>query len=229
MHVVAAEYKKSEYANMTNWLENQLSSMELSIHLNKELSTKEIKALNPDVLVFATGTKATVPVKYANNTRVITQDEAIMKTKPFGKNVVIWGLDSYWRGGTETAITLIEQGYNVKALIGKEKVFGNVIRGFSGRYLWIYEYFQEKKTPIYYGAKLDDITDTEVIFTDQEGNSQSIEADTLVWCGSRISERKILEKEFEGSTQKVVFLGDAKQPRDIQAAMRDANDFAREI
>ncbi|MFW9822691.1 MAG: FAD-dependent oxidoreductase [Candidatus Thorarchaeota archaeon] len=229
IHTLAAEYKKEEYMSLPNWIQHQLKKLKVPIHLNKELSKDEIISINPDVLVFATGTNATVPVKYKDNANVITQDEAILKSKPLGKNVVIWGLDTYWRGGTETAITLIEQGYNVKALIGSEDVMGRSIRGLSGRYLWIYEYFKEKKLPLIYNSKLEDVTDTGVKYIDNSGNEQFIEADTLVFCGSRITQKRALEKEFEGIIPKLVFIGDCNQPRDIREAMKDAHDFAREI
>lgn len=229
MPIVAAEYKKQEYTNISDWLKNQLNLMEVSINVGKSLSKEDITALNPDVLVFAIGTEPSVPVKYQNNPAVLTQDDAIMKTKPLGKNIVLWGLDTYWRGGTETAITLIEQGYNVKALVGKEKVIAGSIAGVGGRYFWILEYLKKKETPIFYGAKLENVSDGKVIFTDSEGNEQSIEADSLVYCGSRISSRKTLEKEFEGVAPEVVFLGDCKQPGDIRNAMKDAHDFARNV
>ncbi len=229
MHLLAAEFKKEEYLNLPNWIEYQLNKLKVPIHLNKELSKDDIISMNPDVLVFATGTIATVPVKFKDNANVITQDEAILKSKSLGKNVVIWGLDTYWRGGVETAITLLEQGYNVKALIGSEDVMGRSIRGLSGRYLWIYEYFKEKKLPLIYKSKLEDVTDSGVTYRDSEGNEQFIEADTLVFCGSRITPKKTLEKEFEGTIPTIVFIGDCNQPRDIREAIKDAHDFAREI
>ncbi|MFW9896152.1 MAG: FAD-dependent oxidoreductase [Candidatus Thorarchaeota archaeon] len=229
IHTLSAEYRKEEYISLPNWIQHQLNKLKVRIHLNKELSKDEILSMNPDVLVFAIGTTAAVPVKYKDNANVITQDEAILKSKPIGKNLVIWGLDTYWRGGVETAITLIEQGYNVKALIGSENVMGRSIRGLSGRYLWIYEYFKEKKLPLIYNSKLEDVTDAGVKYSDNEGNEHFIEADTLVFCGSRITQKKSFEKEFEGMIPKIVFIGDCNQPRDIREAMRDAHDFAREI
>ena len=229
MHLLAAEYKKEEYMNLPNWLQHQLTTLEVPIHLNRELSKEDIISIKPDVLVLAIGTKATVPVKYKDNTNVLTQDEAILKSKPLGKNIVIWGLDTYWRGGVETAITLIEQGYNVKAIIGNEAVMARSIMGLSGRYLWIYEYFKEKKLPLIYNSKLEDVTDAGVKYIDTKGEEQFIEADTLVFCGSRITQKKTLEKEFEGRIPKLVFIGDCNQPRDIREAMKDAHDFAREI
>ncbi|MFX1280424.1 MAG: FAD-dependent oxidoreductase, partial [Promethearchaeota archaeon] len=229
IHLVAAEYKKEEYLNLPNWLQHQLNILETPIHLNSDLSMDDIISMNPDVLVFAIGTKATVPIKYKDRTNVVTQDEAILKSKSLGKDIVIWGLDTYWRGGVETAITLLEQGYNVKAIIGQEDVMGRSIRGLSGRYLWIYEYFKEKNLPLIYNSKLEDVTDTEVKYLDNKGEEHFIEADTLVFCGSRITEKKKLEKEFEGKIPKIVFIGDCNQPRDIREAIKDAHDFAREI
>ncbi|MFX1346890.1 MAG: hypothetical protein ACFFAI_17470, partial [Promethearchaeota archaeon] len=224
-----AEYKKEEYMSLPNWIQHQLKKLKVPIHLNKKLSKEDIVSLDPDVLVFAIGTTATVPVKYKERANVLTQDEAILKSKPLGKNIVIWGLDTYWRGGVETAITLLEQGYNVKAIIGQDDVMARSIRGLSGRYLWIYEYFKEKKLPLIYKSKLEDLTDSGVKYIDSKGEVQFMEADSLVFCGSRITQKNALEKEFKGIIPKVVFIGDCNQPRDIREAMKDAHDFARDI
>lgn len=229
MHTLAAEYKKEEYMSLPNWIQLQLKKLKVTIHLNKELSKEDIVSLNPDVLVFAIGTTATVPVKYKERANVLTQDEAILKSKPLGKNIVIWGLDTYWRGGVETAITLLEQGYNVKAIIGQDDVMARSIRGLSGRYLWIYEYFKEKKVPLIYKSKLEDVTDSGVKYIDSKGEIQFMKADSLVFCGSRITQKNALEKEFKGIIPKIVFIGDCNQPRDIREAMKDAHDFARDI
>jgi 2-enoate reductase len=229
MHLVAAEYAKEEYMNLPNWIEHQLNLLEVPIHLNRDLSKEDIISLNPDVLVFAVGTHASVPVKYQDYRNVLTQDEEILRSKDIGNNVVIWGLDTYWRGGIETAITLAEQGYTIKAILGKETVMARSIMGLSGRYLWIYEYLKKKQIPLIFESRLADVTDAGVKYLDKEGEEHFIEADTLVFCGSRITRRKALEKEFEGTISNVVFIGDAKQPRDIRESIRDAHDFAREV
>jgi 2-enoate reductase len=230
--VVAAEYKKEEFMNIVTYLTTQLEKMNIPVHLNKELSKEEILAKNPDVIAFAIGTEDTIPVKFEGKQNVITQEEAIMKTKPIGKNVVIWGLDTYWRGGVETAITLREQGYNIMALAGKEKAVAGILLGMNrltGRLTWIYRYIKDNKVRVIPQAKLEDVTDETVLITDSDGKEYNIEADTLVYCGSRFSKRKTIEKQFDGVDPIVEFLGDCKQPRDIQAAIKDAHDFARNL
>ncbi|GAH79539.1 unnamed protein product, partial [marine sediment metagenome] len=200
-------------------------------HLNKELSNDEIRKLDCDILVFAVGTKAVLPVKFEGFTNVITQDEAILKSKTMGKNVVIWGLDTYWKGGAETAITLREQGYNIKAIAGPEKGLAGLITGpaLTGRVTWIHRYFKENKIPVFKEAKLLDVTDKTVIIQDSEGKEHEIEAETLVHIGGRTTPKKSLEKEFADVGFKVEFVGDCKSPKDIQAAIRDGQTLARAI
>lgn len=231
MHILAAEYKKEQFMNIVNYQKIQLKKLDVPIHFNRELTTNEIKELDCDVLAFAVGTEAVLPVKYKDYPNVITQDEAILKSKPIGKNVVIWGLDTYWKGGAETAITLREQGYNIKAIAGTEKMLAGTLTQarLTGRVTWIHQYFKDNKIPQFKEAKLIDVSKNAVIIQDSEGKEHEIEADTLVHIGARTTPKKTLEKEFEDVGFKVEFVGDCKTPRDIQAAIKDAQTLARAI
>ncbi len=227
--LVAMEYKKEEFMNIVNYLKFQLKKLEVPIHLNKELTREEIIELKPDILVLATGTEATIPTNLEGKPNVLTQDEAILKSKPIGKNVVVWGLGAYWKGGPETAITLAEQGYNVKALMGSNTTIATEMLIATGRRLWILEYLRDKKLPIYTRAKLLDVTEKGVKFLDENKNEQFIEADTLVYCGSRITKAKKLKKHFEGVAPVIQLIGDCKRPRNIAEAMKDAQTFVRKL
>jgi len=231
MHLLVKEYKKEQFMNIVNYQKIQLNKLNVPIHFNRELTTTEIKELDCDVLVFAVGTEASIPVKFKDRANVLTQDEAILKSKPMGKNIVIWGLDTYWKGGAETAITLREQGYNIKAIAGTERRLAGLlyIARLSGRLTWIHHYFKDNKIPLYKNAKLIEVTDKTVIIHDSEDKEHVIEADTLVHIGARITPRKALEKEFENVGFKIEFIGDCKKPRDIQAAIKDAQRLARGI
>ena len=231
MHILAAEYKKEQFMNIVKFQKIQLSKMGVPIHLNKELSNDEIRDLDCDTLVFAVGTEAVTPVKFEGRANVLTQDEAISKSKPIGKNVFIWGLDTYWKGGAETAITLKEQGYNIKGIAGSEKILAGILTNanLTGRIAFIHRYFKENNIPQFKNAKLIDVTDKAVIIQDSDGKEHEIEADTLIHIGGRVTPRKTLEKEFENVGFKVEYIGDCKKPRDIQAAINDAQTLARAI
>jgi 2,4-dienoyl-CoA reductase-like NADH-dependent reductase (Old Yellow Enzyme family) len=227
--LIAAEYGKADFINSVTYAESQLKKLGVPIHLNKELGKDEIAALKPDILVLATGSEATIPVNLKDKPNVITQDESILKTKPIGKDIVVWGLEVYWRGGVESAISLIEEGYNVKAIVGPEKTIAGLLKTHMGRRFWLLNYLKKKDIPIYKNAKLLDVTEKEVKFLDENGDEQSIEADTLVYCGSRITHGKRLNEEFEGVAPEIVLIGDGKQPRDIEVAIKEAQDFARNL
>jgi 2,4-dienoyl-CoA reductase-like NADH-dependent reductase (Old Yellow Enzyme family)/thioredoxin reductase len=227
--LLAMEYKKEEFLNIVKFLKSQLNKLGVPIHLNKELTKDEIKDLKPDILVLATGTEAKIPTNLEGKPNILTQDEAILKTKPVGKNVVIWGLGAYWRGGPETAITLREQKYNVKALMGSNTTVASEMLIATGRRLWILEYLRDNKIPIYTKAKLLDVTEKGVKFLDENKTEQFIEADTLVYCGSRITNAKKLKTQFEEVAPKIQLIGDCKRPRDIAEAMNDAQTFVRKL
>jgi 2-enoate reductase len=227
--LLAAEYGKADFMNSVNYAESQLKKLGVPIHLNKELTKDEIGALKPDILVLATGSEATIPVNLKEKPNVVTQDESILKSKTMGKDLVIWGLEAYWRGGVESAISLIEEGYNVKALVGPEKTVAGLLRAHQGRRYWLLNYLRKRDIPIYKKAKLLDVTEKEVKFLDENGKEQSIEADTLVYCGSRITQGKKLKEEFEGVAPEIVLIGDGKQPRDIEVAIKEAQTFARNL
>ncbi|MHA2288295.1 MAG: oxidoreductase, partial [Promethearchaeota archaeon] len=229
MNLVAAEYKKGEYIKISNFLESQLKKLNVPIYLKKELTKEDLTKLNPDILVLATGSEAAVPVNLKGKSNVLTQDESILKSKPFGKDLVIWGLNVYWKGGVETAVSLIEEGYNVKALIGSNKYENNWGWNLAGRRFWLRRYLKEKEIPIYDKAKLLDVTENGVRFLSGKNEELFIESDALIYCGSRIANGKVLKAEFEGIIPDIILIGDCKQPRDIGAAMKDAQEFARSL
>jgi len=231
MPLVAAEYKKEDFMNIVNYLEIQLKKLDVPIHLNKELTREQIVSLEPDIIVLATGSDATIPINLKGKAKVLTQDEAILKTKPLGKNLVVWGLDTFWRGGAETAITLDSQGYNIKALAGPELGVAQILRQNrdAGRSFGIFKQLEDRKIPIYTQAKLIDVSDNNIKFLDNNKDEVSIQADNLIHCGARITNGKALKEKYEGVAPEIVLIGDCKKPRDIEEAMRDAQTFARSL
>ncbi|GAG68592.1 unnamed protein product, partial [marine sediment metagenome] len=157
--ILAAEYKKERFMLMVDWLETQLKKLNVPVYLNRELSREQVEASNPDILVIAAGSEATIPVKLKDKPNVITQDESILKSKPMGKNVVIWGLNAFWKGGLETVTTLGEQGYNIKALMGSNTIVGQLLMGNAGRRMYLLRYLRDKKIHVYTKAKLLDVTE----------------------------------------------------------------------
>ena len=227
--LLAKEFGKERFKQISDFLETQIKKLNIPIHLNKEVTKEELSSLNLDILIIATGSEATVPVNLKGKSNVITQDESILKNKDMGKDIVVWGLNAYWRGGLESIVSLAEEGYNIKAFMGSEAVVGQVIASAAGRRFWILRYLRDLKVPIYTNAKLLDVTSEGVKFLDKDKNEQFIEADSLVYCGSRIANGKALKEKFEGVAPEIKLIGDCNRPRDIKAAMTDAQKFIRSL
>ena len=227
--LLAKEFGKERFLQIVTYLSDQLKKLNILIHLNRDLTKKEVQSLNPDILILAAGSEATLPVNLKGKPNVLTQDELILKSKSMGKDIVVWGLNAYWRGGLESVVSLSEEGYNIKALVGSEATVGQIIAGAAGRRFWILRYMRDKKIPIYIKAKLLDVTDEGVKFLDKDENEQFIEANSLVYCGPRIASGKVLKNKFEGAAPEIKLIGDCNKPRDIQAAMKDAQTFARNL
>ena len=229
VELLAKEFGKERFLQIVTFLSTQLKKLNILVHLNKELTKEEILSLNPDILILATGSDATIPVNLKGKPNVITQDESILKSKDMGKDIVVWGLNAYWRGGLESVVSLGEEGYNIKAFMGSEAVTGQVIAGNAGRRFWIHRWLRDSKIPIYTNAKLLDVTSEGVTFLDKDKNEQFIEADSLVFCGPRVTKGKELKEMFEGVAPEIKLIGDCNRPRDIQAAMMDAQKFVRSL
>jgi len=229
MPIVAKEYMKKDFMNIVHYLDIQVKKLKVPIHFNKELSREEIEGLNPDVLIIACGSTEFLPDELKDNPRVITQEEAILKTKKLGKNLVLRGLNTYWKGGTESAITLNEEGYNIKAIIGAEPMLAADIMLAAGRRLMVMEYIEEKKIPVFRSSKNIIVTDNVVKFTDGTGKEQSIEFDNYIYCGGRRPAKKDMKSLLKGVAPKIEFIGDAKKPADIQAAIKTAEATVRKI
>ncbi|HEC38835.1 hypothetical protein LCGC14_1002800 [marine sediment metagenome] len=227
--LLAKEFGKERFKQISDYLETQIKKLNIKVHLNKEVTREELSSLNPDVLILATGSEATLPVNLKGKTNVLTQDESILKNKEMGKDIVVWGLNAYWRGGFESIVSLAEEGYNIKAFMGSEPIMGQVIASAAGRRFWIFRYLRDLKAPIYTQAKLLDVTSEGVKFLDKDKNEQFVEADSLVYCGPRITNGKALKEKFEGVAPEIILLGDCNKPRDIKSAMADAQNFARSL
>ncbi len=227
--IVAKEYKKEDFIKIINYLKTQLKKLNIPIYFNKILNKDDINSLKPDILVLACGSTEFLPDNFKDSPNVFTQEEAILKTRPLGKNIVIRGVNTYWKGGVETAITLSEEGYNIKAIIGPGPLVASDILWATGRRFWILNYFKRKNIPIYTKAKILDVLENGVKFIDNDGKEQFIEADTFIYCGARRGNNKELKKEFKGIVPEIVSIGDGKRPSNIQEVMKDAQKFARKV
>jgi len=93
------------------WLDfyrNEIKRLAINVVLNREVTAKDVKELEPDVVVVATGGKPLIPesIKGTGLPNVVVADDVLWGTVEIGDNVAIVGGSSM---GVETAEFILQQ------------------------------------------------------------------------------------------------------------------------
>jgi 2,4-dienoyl-CoA reductase-like NADH-dependent reductase (Old Yellow Enzyme family)/thioredoxin reductase len=102
---------KEEIGNLVQTTERQLASSGVDIHLGKRITIEEIKALNPDAVIVATGSIPFIPpVEGVHNSNVFTAQKVLLQPELVSGTVVSIGAGAT---GLETAELLASRGCKV--------------------------------------------------------------------------------------------------------------------
>lgn len=103
---------KDILANISRFYSAQLSRLaNVTLHLNSEITEKNIRELEGDAVILATGAEAMVPcIPGIDNPNIVTAQDVLLGKCDVGKNVLIAGGGQI---GTETAHYLVEKNHSV--------------------------------------------------------------------------------------------------------------------
>ncbi len=105
---------KQELRSLIKFQEKQIEKFGVTCHLNHEVTTQDIQALNPDVVVLATGSLPLIPpVDGIDRSVVLTYENVLDGTPPSFKHAVIIGGGAT---GLELALYLTEYGCRVRVV-----------------------------------------------------------------------------------------------------------------
>jgi 2,4-dienoyl-CoA reductase-like NADH-dependent reductase (Old Yellow Enzyme family)/thioredoxin reductase len=105
---------KQELRSLIKFQEKQIEKFGVTCHLNHEVTTQDIQALNPDVVVLATGSLPVIPpVDGIDRSVVLTYENVLDGTPPSFKHAVIIGGGAT---GLELALYLTEYGCRVRVV-----------------------------------------------------------------------------------------------------------------
>lgn len=108
VNIAAVPFGKQVMQSYVAYLRNSLQEHNLKINFNTEATFEKVTGLNPDVVVFATGSRSIIPagIPGIRNENVLTAHDVLRKTRTFkDKKLVIIGGGSV---GCETADFLAE-------------------------------------------------------------------------------------------------------------------------
>jgi 2-enoate reductase len=233
---LALEPLTAEFANLIEYLGVQLEKLAVEVRLSTEAGAAEVGALNPDVVIVATGSSMMIPEVAQGRPGVMDHIEALRNRKDIGQRVVVWGF-TY---GAELAISLAEEGKQV-VLIGEgsEKTLGGHASNF--RRWWILRKLADVNTArgtpeaqrignpkVLPNVKVREITSEGIVLSEAGGEEQVLPYDALIVSRGRKRDNA-LSGQLKGRITEVHEIGDCSSVGDIQKAIFSANEVARAI
>jgi NADPH-dependent 2,4-dienoyl-CoA reductase/sulfur reductase-like enzyme len=217
---------KGELRNIVNYLKNQLNKLGVDVKMGFEATPEAVKELRPDIVIVATGSKPIIPRVAQGKPNVFTQEEVLTGKVKIGNNVAVWGGEI----GCETAISLAEEGKKV-TIIDE----GTLIERFGIplppiRRTWVLskllELYSDEKLNVLAETAIRDITSEGILLESRDGKKQVLAVDSIVVAKGRVPNRKLVE-ELRKDFKNVHEIGDCVKPRNIPAAIEDANYVVR--
>lgn len=214
-------------ADLRNFIisyEAKLRKLGVEIRLGEEATPEKVKALNPDVIIVAAGSRPVKPdIKGIDKPHVLTEDEALLKgVDELGENVVIIGARKW---GAEIGLWLAEEGKKVTLVDEKPGPAGIDMRNWNRLYFWLMWRLQELKVGQFFEVSDIEIKDKSVVFKDKEGKKHEVPADNVIVAVGRKPNTEVYET-MKGLAPEVYNIGDSRAIGYLITATRMAAHYA---
>lgn len=218
----APDFKEDDIA-LADWYTNELNRLGVHVRLNTELNEEEIKAMDYDTVILATGSKPKV-FSLGDDSHTYTAEQVLLKQKDAGKKTVVVGGGLV---GCETALWLAQNGIHVTIVEALDKVMA-----VNGPLCAANKEMLEALLPfngveIITCAKVTEFANGEVKVDTKEG-SKTIMSDSVI-LSVGYKEENTLYNNLQFDIPDLYLLGDAKKVSNIMYAIWDAFEVANHI
>ncbi|MFM8746472.1 MAG: FAD-dependent oxidoreductase [Aestuariivirga sp.] len=213
--------RRQQIIDYIDWLERQLTKLQVKVLLNTPLDAEEAKAMGADEIVVATGSmpdgkgfQRAMPEHDAlpgvELGSVATAEDVMARIARPGKRVIVLDETANWKGGG-TALTLAEAGHEVTIVTGASAVMAEMAR--TNADVQLRSRLRELGVRMISEAVLREWHGDGATVQVFGGKPERIAADTLVIAATNVSERT-LGRELGART-----IGDATAARNAAMAI----------
>ncbi|TQI67078.1 FAD-dependent oxidoreductase [Clostridium sp. KNHs216] len=219
---------KTEVKELNEWYEQELMDLNVDIHTGMELTAEKIKAMKADAVILAVGSVPVMPkLPGIDSPKVASSVDALRGKKKIGEHVVVIGGGLV---GCEMALEYAKEGKKVTVVEALDTILsaGDPVPVPNKQMLE--DLFEYHKIELVTGHKLVEVNNKGAVVAPASGSdsSKEIEADSVVIAIGFKPQPSMARELFETGAE-IYEIGDGKHVGNIQWAIWEANEIAREI
>ena len=214
---------KKELLSLIKFQKKQIEKFGVTCHLNHEVKIEDIRAMNPDVVILATGSQPLIPrVEGIDRDIVLTYEDVLNEAPPIFKKAVVIGGGAT---GLELALHLAEYGCAISVVEMMDKV-GTGLESMTRKILL--RKLKEAQVKIMSETRLIRVEANGVVVARSDGTEQTLEAEKVILAaGNR--PLNDLYKKVKTLGYETYQIGDCLETRSAKAAIYDSAVLARSI